>query len=103
MLSKSRPIEDVLFLGIIVVATTRICAYASEKLAEDIAKLLPLTLIAIFLIDSKSISLDAIKSSLLVLLEQIPKVAKYLLFIIFVEWVLRIMHWIFRPANQQSQ
>ena len=49
VLSKSRPIEDILFLGIIVVAATRMGAYVSEKLAEDMAKLLPLTLIAIFL------------------------------------------------------
>src|SRR3989344_2465742 len=45
VLSKSRPIEDILFLGIIVVAATRMGAYVSEKLAEDMAKLLPLTLI----------------------------------------------------------
>ncbi|MEK7074283.1 MAG: hypothetical protein AAB968_00790, partial [Patescibacteria group bacterium] len=78
-LSKSRPIEDILFLGIIVVAATRIGAYVSEKLAEDMAKLLPLTLIAIFLLDPKAVTLETIKSSFPLLLEQIPRVAKYLL------------------------
>lgn len=92
-LSKSRPIEDILFLGIIVVAATRIGAYVSEKLAEDMAKLLPLTLIAIFLIDPKAVTIETINSSLPLFLQQIPRAAKYLLFIIVVEWILRIGHW----------
>lgn len=93
VLSKSRAIEDILFLGIIVVAATRIGAYVSEKLAEDMAKLLPLTLIAIFLIEPKAVILETIASSFPILSQQIPKAAKYLLFIIAVEWLLRIGHW----------
>jgi len=103
-LSKSRPIEDILFLGIIVVAATRIGAYVSEKLAEDMAKLLPLTLIVIFLIDPKAVTLQTITSSFPLLLQQIPRVAKYLLFIIVIEWMLRIGHWIvisMKPTKQQ--
>ncbi len=103
VLSKSRPIEDILFLGIIVVAATRIGAYVSEKLAEDMAKLLPLTLIAIFLMDPKAVTLETIKSSVPVLLEQIPRVAKYLLFIIAVEWVLRIGHWMIHLVYQPKE
>src|SRR3989338_2963766 len=99
VLSKSRPIEDILFLGIIVVAATRIGAYVSEKLAEDMAKLLPWTIIVIFLIEPEAISIEGIKSSLNIFYEQIPKVAKYLVFIIFVEWVLRIGHWIITPRR----
>lgn len=103
VLSKSRPIEDILFLGIIVVASTRIGAYVSEKLAEDMAKLLPLTLIAIFLTDPKAVTVETIQSSFPILLHQIPKVAKYLLFIIVVEWLLRIGRWIIisiKPSKQ---
>ena len=62
VLSKSRSIEDILFLGIIVVAATRIGAYVSEKLAEDMAKLLPLTLIAIFLISPEVVTIKTITS-----------------------------------------
>ena len=102
-LSKSRPIEDILFLGIIIVAATRIGAYVSEKLAEDMAKLLPLTLIAIFLIDPKAVTIKTITSSLPVLLQQIPIVAKYLLFIIAVEWLLRIGRWIVTSVKPKRQ
>ncbi|HLC62588.1 MAG TPA: hypothetical protein VJI52_06235 [Candidatus Nanoarchaeia archaeon] len=104
VLSKSRSIEEILFLGIIVVAATRMGAYISEKLAEDMAKLLPLTLIAIFLMDPKAVTLDTFISSFNSILLQLPKVAKYLLFIIVVEWLLRVFHWTFtsikKPKSQ---
>src|SRR3989338_11062638 len=99
-LSKSRPIEDILFLGIIVVAATRIGAYVSEKLAEDMAKVLPWTLIVVFLIDPKAVTLDTFTSSTPILLSQLPKVAKYFLFIIFLEWILRIAHWLFSSVKK---
>ena len=100
VLTKSRPIEDILFLGIIVVAATRIGAYVSEKLAEDMAKVLPWTLIVIFLIDPKAVTLDTFTSSTPILLSQLPKVAKYFLFIIFLEWILRIANWIFSSVKK---
>ena len=103
ILSKSRPIEDILFLGIIVVAATRIAAYVSEKLAEDMAKLLPLTLIAIFLINPEYVTINSILESFLILWKQIPRALKYLLFIVVVEWLLRIGHWVFAPKNVQSK
>lgn len=103
VLSKSRAIEDILFLGIIVVAATRIGAYVSEKLAEDMAKLLPLTLIAIFLIDPKAVTIETITSSFPALLQQIPRVAKYLLFIIAVEWLLRMGHWTIISIKPKKQ
>ncbi|HLD42089.1 MAG TPA: hypothetical protein VJB06_03560 [archaeon] len=99
-MTKSRPIEDILFLGIIVVAATRIGAYVSEKLAEDMAKVLPWTLIVIFLIDPKAVTLDTFTSSTPILLSQLPKVAKYFLFIIFLEWILRIANWIFSSVKK---
>ena len=99
LLSKSRPIEDILYFGIIVVAATRIGAYVSEKLAEDMAKLLPWSLILIFLIDPSAITIKSISSSFGIFYEQIPKVAKYLVFIVAVEWTLRIGYLIVSPRK----
>lgn len=99
LLSKSRTIEDILYFGIIVVAATRIGAYVSEKLAEDMAKLLPWSLILIFLIDPNAITIKSILASFDIFYQQIPKVAKYLLFIVAVEWVLRIGYWIVSPRQ----
>ena len=103
VLSKSRPVQDVLFLGIIVVAATRIGAYANEKLAEDMAKLLPLTVIAIFLIDPKAVDFGTIKSSFGIFIVQVPIVLKYLLFIIVLEWALRTLRGIFARLERPKK
>ncbi|MBI1935026.1 hypothetical protein HYS31_01160 [Candidatus Woesearchaeota archaeon] len=103
LLSKSRPIEDILYFGIVVVAATRIGAYVSEKLAEDMAKLLPWSLILIFLIDPSAITFEGIYSSFNIFLQYIPKALKYLIFIVAVEWILRLGYWAFSPKAAEHQ
>ncbi len=99
LLSRSRPIEEIFYFAIVVVAATRISAYVSASLAEDMGKLLPWTLVFIFLTDPNAISLEGLRNSISIFIESIPKVSKYLLFITFVEWILRIGHWVIAPKK----
>lgn len=94
LIAKSRPIGEIMFFGIVIVSVTRIAAYVSSKLAEDMAKLLPWALIIVFLIDPQSITIGSVQISFNSFVQEIPKVAKYLLFIAFVEWSLRIGNWV---------
>ena len=103
LISESRPIEDILFFGIIVIAATRISAYVSSKLAEDMAKLLPWAMIVIFLTDAEAITMASVQSSFNIFYQYVPNVIKYLFFITFVEWVLRISSWLFSPAKKGQQ
>ena len=93
LIAKTRPIEEIMFFGIVIVSVTRIAAYASPKLAEDMAKLLPWALIIVFLTDPTSITIQSIQISFNNFVQEIPNVAKYLIFIAFVEWFLRIGNW----------
>ena len=103
LLSKSRPIQDIFYFGIVVVAATRVGAYVSERLAEDMAKLLPWSLILIFLIDPAAVTLEGAIESFTTFMQYVPQVAKYLLFIIFIEWILRIGRWIIKPKEVAKQ
>src|SRR3989344_7018845 len=103
LLSRARPIEDILFFGIVVVAATRLGAYVSERLAEDMAKLLPWSLILVFLIDPAAVTLEGAIESFTTFMQYVPQVAKYLLFIIFIEWILRIGRWIIKPKEVAKQ
>ena len=94
LIAKTRPIGEIMFFGIVIVSVTRIAAYVSSKLAEDMAKLLPWALIIIFLIDPQSITMESIQISFNNFVQEIPNVAKYLIFIAFVEWSLRIGNWV---------
>jgi hypothetical protein len=89
-LSKNSTIQQILLVSVAVVAVVRICAYYSEDLSKDLAKMLPFALLGIFLVD---ISFFTISSSLDVLKEipsHINLLIYYLGFIIALEFILRI-------------
>ncbi|MBI4440042.1 hypothetical protein HY638_03655 [Candidatus Woesearchaeota archaeon] len=103
LIAKSRPMVEIMFFGIVMVSVTRISAYVSPKLAEDMAKLLPWALIIVFLTDPQSVTPDSFQVSFSNFVQEIPKVAKYLFFIAFVEWVLRIGHWIISSVRDEHK
>lgn len=102
LIAKSRSVEEIMFFGIVIVSVTRISAYASSKLAEDMAKLLPWALIIVFLTDPKAITLESVQVSFNSFVQEIPKVAKYLIFIAFVEWSLRIGNWMIGSGKKKD-
>lgn len=102
LIAKARPIEEIMFFGIIIVSVTRISAYVSPKLAEDMAKLLPWALIIVFLTDPQAITIESVQTSFYNSVQEIPKVAKYLIFIAFVEWTLRLGHWIIHFGKKED-
>ena len=102
LIAKSRPIGEIMFFGIVIVSVTRISAYVSPKLAEDMAKLLPWALIIIFLIDPQSITIESVQISFNSFVQEIPNVAKYLIFIAFVEWSLRIGNWMIGSDKEKD-
>ena len=89
-LSKNSTIQQILLVSVAVVTVVRICAYYSEDLSKDLAKMLPFALLGIFLVD---ISFFTLSSSLDVL-KQVPAhinlLVYYLGFIIALEFILRM-------------
>ena len=102
LIAKTRPIGEIMFFGIVIVSVTRIAAYVSPKLAEDMAKLLPWALIIVFLTDPTSITIESIQISFNNFVQEIPNVAKYLIFIAFVEWGLRIGNWMIGSEKKKD-
>lgn len=94
LITKHHSPDTILLTTISLVATIRICSYYNEDLSKDLAKIIPLTLLAIFLMDYVAVfSLDNIRT----LIEIIPlwNVALYyLVFVVAVELFLRIIEMI---------
>ena len=103
LIAKSRPIGEIMFFGIVIVSVTRIAAYVNPILAEDMAKLLPWALIIVFLIDPQSITIESVQASFNSFMQEIPNVAKYLIFIAFVEWSLRIGNWMIGSDKKKDR
>lgn len=91
VLAKGQTAGSILLISMALVATIRVAAYYNEALSVDLAKMLPLALLGVFLIDISFFSFDAS----LELIKQIPALSKtvgyYLVFIIALELVLRII------------
>jgi hypothetical protein len=89
-------------MAIVLISTIRVGAYVHHSLAEDLAKLIPLSLLGALLLHpsftSFGITLD--QSVAFVLL--IPEFLKYLIFTITLEVLLRGGVWLFTNMNREE-
>ncbi len=102
ILTAKENLSEIMLLGIVIISAVRIAAYASSKMAEDVAKLLPLTLLAGIILNPSFITLDASIGDLYVFADKLPAFGKYLLFIIALELALRVGHAIYKSASGKS-
>ena len=89
-LSKTKEVEDLLLIAMAVLASVRVTSYYTEELSRDIAKMLPFALLGIFLIDLRYFDVD----TSLELLDRVGaewrSIFYYWLFIVLLEFVLRV-------------
>ena len=90
-LTKSYEIPDVLSTSFAIIAAIRICAYYSEDLSKDIAKMLPFALLAIFLVNASYFRFSDITAKIGSLPEFFTVCIQFIVFIILMEWILRIL------------
>lgn len=88
-LSSSSPAE-VAVLSLSIVASTRIVAYYDEQISVDVAKLLPIALLAIIVADPGSLSAQVILSRGSELMAVVHQFVPLFLFLMSVEWALRL-------------
>jgi TRAP-type mannitol/chloroaromatic compound transport system permease small subunit len=84
-------ITNILILTASLVASVRITAYVSEKLSQELAKMLPFTLIAMILIGDRLFSIQGLASRILEIPTLFSDLPYYLLFIIIVELSMRLI------------
>lgn len=102
-LSKNQVIESILLTSMAIIAIVRITAYYNDDLSKDLAKMLPFTLLGIFLVDSSYFS----TADSILLLKQFPLFWKsfiyYFFFVVVLEFVCRIFytvwHNVFSPKT----
>lgn len=83
--------QNIFLTSIVLLSTIRIGAYVSASLAEDLAKLVPLSMLGLLItsrsaLESLGVSLENLREFVL----SIPASAKYLVFIVMLEVFLRL-------------
>jgi hypothetical protein len=89
-LAKTQSIESILLVAMAVLSAIRITSYYNEDLSRDLAKMLPFALLGVYIVDLSYFSFSTSLDALLRAFNQWESVAYYLLFVIGLEFSLRI-------------
>lgn len=101
-------LNQVLLISMAVVTSVRITAYISEPTSHDIAKLLPLGMLAVFIVDL-NLQVDVLRETLMRFRQFLSfevltgVVARYFLFLILLEGVLRLVYLTVRPTGDGDE
>lgn len=101
-LSSGTPFETILLISMAVVTGVRIAAYISENTAHDIAKLLPLGLLGVFLVNV-NVNVDHLREAwsnfqAFLDVETLGGVVlRYFIFLVLLESILRLIYLAVRP------
>lgn len=106
LLVKTQTVETVMLMAMAMIGAIRITAYFKEELSTDLAKIMPLALLAIFLLDigtfSITASFEVIKATF-TSDTTLHILIYYFLFIIMLEFILRVAHHIGSTAPSSTR
>lgn len=88
--SDTYGIPEILSISFAVIIAIRICAYYTEDLSKDVAKMLPFAILGIFLVDNTFFEIKTVMNRINTLPDYINTIIQFLILIILVEWILRI-------------
>ena len=103
-LTKSYGYEDLLSTSFAIVIAIRITAYYSEDLSRDLAKMLPFALLGVVLVSPSYFDPGSIAARMLGLPDYLILGIQFIVFIILIEWILRIslaIRYAIFPKKQQ--
>ncbi|MDE2861097.1 MAG: hypothetical protein OYI31_06340 [Chloroflexota bacterium] len=89
-LSKGQSFSETLLIAVATVSAIRVAAYYNEDLSRDLAKILPFAVMGVFLIDASFFSISDSLNTLNEASDYNEHILYYLLFLIALEFVLRI-------------
>jgi len=90
-LAEGLTIETILLTAIALIGAIRITAYHDEDLSRDLAKMLPFTLLGIFLVNVSYFSMPTVIELLKDIPSKLSLLVYYFLFIVIIEFVARMI------------
>jgi hypothetical protein len=87
----SQDVANVMYISIAVVAAIRITAYWDEGISADLAKVLPLGLLAYFIGDPSFLDASAFEQKFFEITQLLPLSMPFFIYIVLLEWSLRIL------------
>jgi len=89
VLSESQDTSQILLISAAIITSTRITSYINEELSKDIAKILPFTVLAAFILGSNFFDTGNILTKISEIPSLFENILTFLVFIFIVEFVFR--------------
>ncbi len=90
LLSGGKSVDSVLLVSMAVISSARVAAYYHEKLAEDLAKMVPFAILGVFVIDGiEALSIDRVQTILRAIPDYWEMILLFWGFTVALEFVLR--------------
>lgn len=100
LLSDNTP-EQIMLFSIAIIGVVRITAYYKKELSMEMAKLVPLTLLGLFIIDMTTFSIPTIVSNINYMFTLVDKLLFYMLCVVGIELIMRIQQIIRNAIRKQ--
>ena len=101
--TKHKDIGTIFFISMALISSIRISSYYKESLSKDIAKLLPFTILGIFLIDTTTFSWNQSLDLIIHMPELLIPISYYLIFSAGLEFILRIGYTLGSISNKSLE
>ena len=105
-LSEGRALSQILIIALATVSAVRVCAYYDEDLSRDLAKILPFAVLSFLLVNASSLDVAASMAVLREVNSQWLTVFYYWVFLIALEFGLRLIYGIFKgifPTRKRQE
>ncbi|KYK24811.1 hypothetical protein AYK26_02940 [Euryarchaeota archaeon SM23-78] len=102
-LAKEPVVQSILMISVATIGAIRFTAYYNEDLSKDLAKMLPFALLGIYLIDAAYFSFAKSWEFIKQIPSDINIILYYMIFIIFLEFFLRIATLILKKKPKAVQ
>ena len=96
----NQDVANVMYISIAVVAAIRITAYWDEGIAGDLAKMLPLGLLAYFISDPSFLDASTFEVKFFEITQLLPLAIPFFIYIVLLEWSLRIILTLYDLVHQ---
>lgn len=92
LLSRAGSVEQILIISAAIIAAIRVTSYVSQDLSKDLAKILPFTVLAMFIISADLFDLDLLLSRIVEIPSLFTHIFTFIIFIFAIEFILRIIY-----------
>ncbi len=96
----SQSVANIMYISIAVVAAIRISAYWDEGISGDLAKMLPLGLLAYFIADPSFLDAATFEVKFFEITQLLPLSIPFFIYIVLLEWILRIILTLYDLVHQ---